>query len=92
MGMLTPRHSFIAAVLDGKIVVTGGQDGLGRIALSAEFIDINVLLEYAPLYYPLPSLVFNRILEIGKADDDRGDTGDADEAPLKKAKIVQSNS
>ena len=92
MDMLTPRHSFIAAVLDSKIVVAGGMDGDRQVLSSTEFIDIDDLLEYAPLHYPLPSLLFNRILEIGKADDDRGNSGYADEAPRKKAKIVQSNS
>ena len=91
MGMLTPRGYFTAAVLDGKIVVAGGDDGDARPALSTEFIDIDNLLEYAPLHYPLPSLVFDRILEIGKADDDRGNTGNADEAPRKKAMIIKSN-
>ena len=88
MDMLTPRHSFIAAVLDSKIVVAGGTDGRRQVLSSTECIDIDDLLEYAPLHYPLPSLVFDRILEIGKADDD---TGGADEAPRKKAKIVLSN-
>ena len=91
MDMLTPRDHFTAVVLDGKIVVPGGADGGARPILSAESIDIDNLLEYAPLHYPLPLLVFDRILEIGKADEDRGDTGDADEAPRKKAKIIQLN-
>ena len=79
--MLTPRELFTAAVLDGKIVVAGG---LG-VELDSECIAIDDLLEYAPLHFPLPSLVFNRILEIGKAGDDRGGE---DDAPRKKAKIV----
>ena len=29
-------------------------------------IDADALLEYAPLHYPLPTLLFDRILEIGK--------------------------
>ena len=90
--MLTLRDNFTAVVLDGKIVVPGGLDGRAQVLSSTEFIDIDNLLEYAPLHYQLPSFVFNRILELGKADDDRGDTGDADEGPRKKAKIVQSNS
>ena len=91
MDMLTSRAICSAAVLDGKIVVAGGMSGYSRSLSSTEFIDIDDLLEYAPLHYPLPSLVFNRILEIGKPDDDRDDTYDADEAPRKKAKTIQSN-
>ena len=90
--LLSPRHSFIAVVQDNKIVVAGGVDGQDQVLSSTEYIGIDNLLEYAPLHYPLPLLVFDRILEIGKGDDDRGDTADADEAPRKKAKIVQSNS
>ena len=86
--MLTPRFQFTAAVLDWKVVVAGGSDGDRKPIPSAEFIDINDLLEYAPLHYPLPLLVFDRILEIGKADDN---TDDADKAPRKKAKTITSN-
>ena len=87
--MLTPRvNNFTVAVLDGKIIVAGGSDGDTRLIVTPECIDIDDVLEFAPLHYPLPLLVFDRILEIGKANDDRGDTG---EAPRKKAKIIQSN-
>ena len=73
-----------AAVLDGKVIVSGRVVG----KLESEFVDIDELLEYVPLPYPLPLLVFNQILEIGKADDN---LGGEDEHPCKKAKIVQSN-
>ena len=67
MNTCKPREYFTAAVLDGKIVVAGGVDGRDQVLSPAGFIDIDNLLEYAPLHYPLPSLVFGRILEVGKA-------------------------
>ena len=95
MDMITPRDdNFTAIVLDGKIVVSGGSNGGRRRILSSEYIGVDDLLEYAPLHYPLPSLVFNRILEIGRADGDSGSrpsAGDVDESLHKKAKTIQSN-
>jgi len=64
MDMIEAREQHTAAVLDGKIVVAGG---FGQsFKASVECIDADALLEYAPLHYPLPTLLFNRILEIGK--------------------------
>ena len=48
----------------------------GRIIIIAmSCIDADALLEYAPeyLHYPLPKLLFNRILEIGKLESERVD-------------------
>jgi len=66
MDMIEARRGHTAAVLDGKIVVAGGIDRRGNALASVECIDADVLLEHAPLHYPLPTLLFNRILEIGK--------------------------
>jgi len=65
MDMIEARQGHIAAILDGKIVVAGGKDRDLDVLASVECIDADVLLEYAPLHYPLPKLFFNRILEIG---------------------------
>ena len=77
MDMLTPRRGFTAAVLNGKVFVVGGQDGRSQVLSSTEFIDVYDLLEYVPLHYL-------------KADDNRGDNGDVDEASCKKPKTIQS--
>jgi len=66
MDMIKARERHTAAVLDGKIVVSGGWGRDGYALASVECIDADALLEYAPLHYPLPTLLFNRILEIGK--------------------------
>jgi len=72
MNMNTARWLHTAEVLDGKIVVAGGWDiNLNNVS-SMECIDVDALLEYAPLHYPLPSLLFNRILILGKGDDVNG--------------------
>ena len=61
--ILKPRaDDLTAAVLDGKIVIVGG---LG-CEPDSEFIYINDLLEYAPLHYPLPSLVLIKYLRLGE--------------------------
>jgi len=66
MDIIKARHHHTAAVLDGKIVVAGGRDRGYKALASVECIDIDALLEHAPLHYPLPKLLFDRILEIGK--------------------------
>jgi len=66
MDMIEARKMHTAAVLDGKIVVAGGDGRDGNVRASVESIDADALLEYAPLHYPLPTLLFDRILEIGK--------------------------
>ena len=58
MNMITARKSHTAAVLDGKVVVTGGYDGRQSLS-SVECIDARDILEYAPLDYPLPDIYFN---------------------------------
>ena len=66
MNMIQARRSHTAAVLDGKIVVAGGKDRDRNILASVESIDVDALLEYAPLHYPLPDWILNRIFEISK--------------------------
>merc|ERR1712150_305812 len=73
MDMIKARHYHTAAVLDGKIVVAGGRGQDQKVLASVECIDADALLEYAPLHYPLPKLLFNRILEIGKFESERVD-------------------
>ena len=48
------------------IVAACGGYRHGNALASIECIDADALLEYAPLHYPLPKLLFERILEIGK--------------------------
>ena len=63
MDMNTARWLHTAeVVLDEKIVVAGGWDVNLNNVSSVECINADVLLEYAPLHYPLPSILFNRIL------------------------------
>jgi len=69
MDMIEARKTHNAAVLDGNIVVAGGWGRNGHVLASAECIDAESLLEYAPLHFPLPTLLFNRILEIGKFEN-----------------------
>jgi len=64
--MIEARCCGSAVVLDGKIVVAGGWGRDRDPLVSVECIDADALLEHAPLHYPLPTLLFNRILEIGK--------------------------
>merc|ERR1712076_127613 len=71
MDMIEARRYHTAAVLDGKIVVAGGVGRGSKVLASVECIDADALLEYAPLHYPLPTLLFNRILEIGKFESKR---------------------
>jgi len=66
MDMIEARHSHTAVVLDGKIVVAGGQDQDRKALASVECIDADALLEYAPLHFPLPTLLFDRVLEIDR--------------------------
>jgi len=66
MDMIKARRYPSATVLDGKIVVAGGVNRYNKVLASVECIDADALLEYAPLHYPLPTLLFDRILEIGK--------------------------
>mmetsp|Transcript_18207 Transcript_18207/g.27053 ORF Transcript_18207/g.27053 Transcript_18207/m.27053 type:complete len:328 (-) Transcript_18207:100-1083(-) len=66
MNMITARIYHTAAVLDGKIVVSGGSDG-ARSSASIEFIDVDDFLECAPLVYPLPPSCLDQILILGKA-------------------------
>ena len=57
MDMIQARRYHTAAVLDGKIVVDGGE---GRNVLtSVESIDADALLEYAPLHYPLSDWIID---------------------------------
>lgn len=60
--MLPLRDGFTAAVLDSgwQDCFAGGITGDGRsrqVLSSTEFIDIDDLLEYAPLHYPLSWLI-----------------------------------
>merc|ERR1712226_1116631 len=71
MDMIEARQEHSATVLDGRIVVAGGQDNDENTLTSVECIDADALLEYAPLRYPLPRLLFNRILQIGKFESER---------------------
>jgi len=73
MDMIEARYDHTAALLDRKIVVTGGRGRYRNTLTSVECIDADALLEYAPLHYPLPTLLFNRILEIGKFEMDHVD-------------------
>merc|ERR1712043_13886 len=70
MDMNEAREQHTAAVLDGKIVVAGGVGRGSKVLASVECIDADALLEYAPLHYPLPTLLFKRILEIGKFENE----------------------
>ena len=65
--MSTVRARHTAAVLDGKIIVAGGECQIKRLS-SMEFIQIRDLLEFAPLIHPLPTLYFNQILQIMKSN------------------------
>ena len=68
MNMITARVDYTAAVLDGKIIVAGGDnDGDGQCLSSMECIDAHYILEFAPFDYPLPQKYFNQILQHGKA-------------------------
>ena len=80
MNMITARESHGAAVLDGKIVVANGFGSSNsalhprfrgdRLLHSIECIDAHDILEYAPLDYPLPAWILNRVLQLGEPDDD----------------------
>jgi len=65
MNMITARIYHTAAVLDGKIVVSGGSDEASSSA-SIELIDVNDFLECAPFVYPLPPSCSDQILILGK--------------------------
>ena len=66
MDMIEARHGHTAAVLGGKIVVAGGIDRGYKALASVECINADVLLQYAPLHYPLPYWILDRVLDIGK--------------------------
>ena len=66
MDMIQARDTHTAAVLDGKIVVAGGWSRDCNVLASVECIDVDALLVYAPLHYPLPDWILNRIFEISK--------------------------
>eukprot|EP00814_Leptocylindrus_danicus_P005900 CAMPEP_0116022390 /NCGR_PEP_ID=MMETSP0321-20121206/10960_1 /TAXON_ID=163516 /ORGANISM="Leptocylindrus danicus var. danicus, Strain B650" /LENGTH=79 /DNA_ID=CAMNT_0003493455 /DNA_START=508 /DNA_END=745 /DNA_ORIENTATION=- len=74
MDMNTARWLHTAeVVLDEKIVVAGGWDVNLNNVSSMECINADVLLEYAPLHYPLPSFFSIRYSGIlGKGDDVNG--------------------
>ena len=65
MNMTTARYLHTAALLDGKIVVAGGNGE--QFLSSMECIGARDILEYAPLDYPLPQTYFDQILQLGKA-------------------------
>ena len=88
MDMIEARKFHTAAVLDGKIVVAGGFGRDDNVLASVECIDADALLEYAPLHYPLPKLLFNRILEIGKFEMEGGSCIVNDKPKAKKHKTI----
>mmetsp|Transcript_8353 Transcript_8353/g.12374 ORF Transcript_8353/g.12374 Transcript_8353/m.12374 type:complete len:231 (-) Transcript_8353:65-757(-) len=65
MNMNEDRINHSATVLEGKVVVHGGS-GRADCKYSTEYIKIQELLEYAPLFFPLPPFYFNKILILGK--------------------------
>jgi len=71
MDMIEARYCHTATVLEGKIIVAGGIDRDNNKLASVECIDADAMLEYAPLHYPLPTLLFDRILEIGNFERER---------------------
>ena len=87
MDMISERVYHTAAVLDGKIVVAGGEDQDDNKLASVECIDADALLEYAPLHFPLPRLLFNRILQIGKFEMERVRCADFDKLIAKKRRM-----
>mmetsp|Transcript_23954 Transcript_23954/g.36913 ORF Transcript_23954/g.36913 Transcript_23954/m.36913 type:complete len:370 (+) Transcript_23954:127-1236(+) len=66
LNMNTARAFHTAAVLGENIVVAGGRNGVYKRLNSMELIDIDDLLEYSPVVYPLPPFHFNQILQIGR--------------------------
>jgi len=68
MNMIERRQLHSAAVLDGKIVVSGN-DWTDDRTSSIEFINVDALLEYAPLIYQFPPFYFNQILILVKGDE-----------------------
>ena len=87
MDMIDARNSHTAAVLDGKIVVAGGQDRGYKALASVECIDADALLEFAPLHYPLPDWILNRVLEIGKFERELVPCTVFDKLKAKKRKL-----
>jgi len=72
MDMIDRHSGHVAAVLDGKVFVAGGWGQIRHSKRpSFEYIDIDTLLQYAPLHYPLPAKYLRRIFEIGKAECDK---------------------
>ena len=76
-----------ATVLDGKIVVAGGMDNDYKALASVECIDADALLEYAPLHYPLPDWILDRILEMGKFERELVPCSVFDKLKVKKRKL-----
>jgi len=81
MDLIEARRYHTAAVLDGKIVVAGGRNA------SVECIDVDALLEYAPLHYPLPDWILNRIFDNGKCERELVPCTVFDKLKAKKRKI-----
>jgi len=87
MDMIEARIAPTAVVLDGKIVVAGGENGDTNALASVECIDVDVLLQYAPLHYPLPDWVMDRIFEIGKLERELVPCTVFDKLKAKKRKL-----
>jgi len=69
MDMIKARDNHTAEVLDRKIFVAGGAEQDENVLLaSVECIEADALLDYAPLHYPLPMFLFDRVLQIGKLE------------------------
>ena len=66
MDMTEARSDHTATVFDGEIVIYGGADKPRNVLASVECIGVDALLKYAPLHYPLPDGILDRIFEIGK--------------------------
>ena len=66
MNMITSRKNHTAVVLDGKIVVAGGEHDEQHL-YSMGCIEAHDILEYVPLDYPLLQIYFDQILQLGKA-------------------------
>lgn len=66
--MSTARGFHTAVVLDGNIIVAGWHKEENVSYM--ELISTRDLLEFAPVIYPLPIFYYNRILQIGKPNDE----------------------
>ena len=85
--MTEALHDHTAAVLDGKILVAGGVDHDNNALASVECIDVDALLEYAPLHYPLPDWIMDRVFEIGKFERELVHCTVFDKLKAKKRKL-----